>query len=487
VFDRATALRARAQKRVPRVYHPLVHVVGRSGSLARRGFAALLCALESAITPSASIQAFLRARRPDLLLVTPLIELGSQQVDYVKCARQMRIRSVLCVASWDNLTSKGLIRVVPDHVAVWNEAQKREAVELHGARPEQVVVTGAQLFDGWFERQPSRSREDFCRTVGLGSARPFILYVGSSIFIAPDEVGFAERWLAALRHSEHPALRDAGVLVRPHPANSRQWRAFDDTGLGDVAIWPPVGTDPNAPDFRRDYFDSVYYSAAVVGVNTSAQLEASILGRPVFTVCVPEFVHAHDGALHFQHLTGADGAAVTTAASIDEHVDQLAGVLDGDSGVAASASPRRFVESFLRPRGIDVAVAPLFADAITRLAALPRPVPPRPWLMPIRPAAFAAALVSRAVAEDRPAWVYAVRPVITAAIWTWAAAFELRQAWRRHARTARRRASGGIHRWWHESSRAVARRTRRAHKKVVARFRGAGGAAKRIARRAAAR
>ena len=34
----------------------------------------------------------------------------------------------LPVLSWDNLTNKGLIRVQPDQVFVWNEAQKAEAV-----------------------------------------------------------------------------------------------------------------------------------------------------------------------------------------------------------------------------------------------------------------------------------------------------------------------------------------------------------------------
>jgi hypothetical protein len=89
--------------------------------------------------------------------------------------------------------------VLPERIVVWNEAQKTEAVSLHRARPEQVVVTGAQLFDRWFAARPTRSREAFCRDVGLDPSRPFVLYLGSSMFIAPDEVPFAERWVAALR------------------------------------------------------------------------------------------------------------------------------------------------------------------------------------------------------------------------------------------------------------------------------------------------
>ena len=49
--------------------------------------------------------------------------------------------------------------IQPDQVIVWNETQKREAVRLHGVAPDRVRVTGAQLFDDWFDRTPGDSRE----------------------------------------------------------------------------------------------------------------------------------------------------------------------------------------------------------------------------------------------------------------------------------------------------------------------------------------
>ena len=53
---------------------------------------------------------------PDVVLITPLIDLGSDQADYVKACRQLRIPVGHCVASWDNLTNKGLIKALPDRV-----------------------------------------------------------------------------------------------------------------------------------------------------------------------------------------------------------------------------------------------------------------------------------------------------------------------------------------------------------------------------------
>ena len=65
------------------------------GAGARRALASMLALAERMIPTSAAIDAFLAQQSPDLVLVTPLIELGSQQVDYVKSARRLGVRSAL--------------------------------------------------------------------------------------------------------------------------------------------------------------------------------------------------------------------------------------------------------------------------------------------------------------------------------------------------------------------------------------------------------
>ncbi len=481
-FTGAEKLRARAEKRLPRIYVSWIRAIARGGVSTRSAFSAALRQIERLIPTSEALESFIRQHNPDLLLVTPLIELGSQQVDYVKCARRLGVRSALCVASWDNLTSKGLIRVVPDHVVVWNEAQRAEAVTLHGVAPSRVIVTGAQLFDHWFEGRPSRSREDFCRMVGIDPTRPFVLYVGSSTFIAPDEVPFAERWIARLRGSSDPAVAAVGVLIRPHPANSRQWRTFDTTAFPNTGVWPLIGTDPNAPDFRRDYFDSLYYSASVVGINTSAQIEAAIVGRPVFTIRAPEFAHAQDGTLHFRHLVN-DGGIVRVADSLDEHATQMAALLSGPPPAAGAS--REFVQSFIRPRGLDVRVAPVFAKAVDDIQKLPRPAAQRDamWVVALRPLALVIAYVARGLAEDRPLWVYTARPFIAAAVWGAAIVYWLLGGWQALTHTGVKRIRRAAWRAWYESSVSLRKGFRRVNTPLVKLARQAGGAAKRAVRR----
>jgi hypothetical protein len=320
----------------------------------------------------------LKHHRPDAVLVTPVVDFNPEQVDLIKAALTLGIPCAHAVASWDNLTNKGLVQVHPDRMFLWNEAQREEAAELHGFPPERVVVTGAQLFDHWFERKASRDRRTFCEAVGLDPGKPFVLYTGSSVFIARQEAEFVAGWLGRLRASADPLLRDLGVLIRPHPGSAKyadQWRAPEIASHSRVAVFPKGGGYPVTDQAQADLFDSIFHAHAVMGVNTSVMLEAAVIGRRTFTVLDPAFADSQSGMLHFRHLQRP--GCVTVAGSLDEHFDQLRQVLDGPPQPAPDA--REFVHSFLRPRGIDRAANAVLVEAAQDLCKL-KPAPLRlPW------------------------------------------------------------------------------------------------------------
>ena len=312
--------------------------------------------------------------QPDLVVSSPYLSIGSSEADYLRAARRLGIRTALFVASWDNLTNKGLVKIQPDRVFVWNEIQRREAAELHGLDPESVVVTGAQRFDGWFEQRPRWSRAEFCELVGLAPEKPYVIYLCSSPFIAPDEVPFVERLLERLRRDDSP-LRDVGVLVRPHPQNAKQWADADLRPFGGAVIWPPAGEPPVDEVSRAGFYDSMFHSAAVVGINTSALIEAGIVGRTVHTVLDDGFSDTQEGTLHFHYLLEENGGHLHVADSMDSLVDNLARAVNGEID---HEQTQRFIELFVRPRGLDRPATPIFVDAVEELTRIPKPEPEEP-------------------------------------------------------------------------------------------------------------
>lgn len=370
-FQGARKLRARALKKLVKAMSggQRSHLVARcphcdgglvdedvtrllTGDEPPRRLDSLLALVEQAIPSDAAIEALLRAERPDVLLVTPLIRIGSHQSDYVKSAKSIGVPVVFPVFSWDNLSTKGLIHELPDWVLVWNEWQRAEAVEMHRVPPERVIVTGAPRFDHFFAMKPKVSRERFCRKRGLDPSQPILTYLCSSNFVAGRERDFVVRWIEDVRRV--PELARCSIVIRPHPRQKAQWRKFR-RGPGVTIAWPRSVTG------EQLLFDIIHHSAAVVGLNTSAQLEAGIVGRPVLTVLAPEYADGQQGTVHFHYLLKERGGFVDAAPDLETHFRQLSAAV---TGAYDTRSIRPAIERFLRPHGLDRRATAIMVDAI---------------------------------------------------------------------------------------------------------------------------
>ena len=376
-YASAPILRDRARDRVPESIRALADYEGIGHDWVRPLLKTVLRAAERAVPPAPELKDAVMSRRPDVTLVTPLIDLGSYQHDVVRVSRSLGIPTGVCIGSWDHLSSKALIRDQPDQVFVWNDTQKREAVTMHGVQPERVVVTGAQCFDHWFDRQPALSCDEFTRKVGLDPARRFLVYVCSALFEgSPNEAQFVLEWVAALRNSAHEDLRRIGILIRPHPKRSFEWDGIDLSRLDNVSLWPRRGTAPSDAPSKADYFDTLFHSSAVVGINTSALIEGGIVGRAVHTFLLPQFQTCQEGTLHFHYLL--DAGLLRAGRDLAEHVAELATTLAAAD--PAQHSNRAFVEAFVRPHGLTVSATDTFVHAVEHLASLsPEPLRDPLW------------------------------------------------------------------------------------------------------------
>jgi hypothetical protein len=320
---------------------------------------------EQHLPVSDRVKGFLATESPDVLVLASLTVSRSSAMDQLKAARALGISTVAAIQSWDHLSSKAPLHLAPDSTLVWNDVQKQEAVEMHGLPADSVVVTGAQCYDQCFAYQPSRSRDELCSSLGLDPAHPFILYVCSAMSPVPDplEPHFVRAWVSAIRASDDPLLRTAGILIRPHPERMREW---DGVGLDEIPNVALHGGAPIAGDAKADYFDSLHYSAAVVGLCTSAFLEAAILGRPVLTLQLPAYRIHQEGMAHFRYLLTVDGGLLETAHELSTHIRQLGAAIRGDA--AQEERRQRFLATFVRPFGLDIAATPRFVDAVERAA-----------------------------------------------------------------------------------------------------------------------
>jgi hypothetical protein len=304
-------------------------------------------------------------KKPDVVVATPVNHRFSGELEYVKAAKSMGIPTVIINQSWDNLTTKGLYHVVPDLLLVWNEAQKKEAVEIHGIPEENIAVTGAPFFDKWFHHRQCEDRKEFCDKVGLNHKKPFVLYLGSSSKIAEDET-----WLIK---DIHDGLEGVGLLVRPHPANTKHYSKLIDGFVpypsngslkikDDFVVYPIDGELPEDEGSQQDFYNALKQCVCVIGINTSGMIDAVINGKPCIAFMSNKYRLTQRETAHFQQMIETAYVAFTPE-KVAYHIARLIGGEDDRWSVR-----KKFVKQFIRPRGLDRKAGEIAAQEVERIA-----------------------------------------------------------------------------------------------------------------------
>jgi len=347
------------ERRLPRMLQRLFTLRATRALLRHRSTLAAWRRLEVVGRPSRRVRALLEEIRPDVVLVSPTVwPKEPVEADYLRAARSLRIPTIGYLNSWDNLTSKGTIHVLPDVYVVWNDALAQEAVEIHDVPRDLIRITGAAHLDRFFELEPTTTREEICRRMGAAPELPYVVYLCSSRTLISTELAVAESLADAMAKrfgSGAPTL-----MVRPHPTNPGPWQDYERPG---IVVYPKQGDQADSPESWQEYYDQLSGAACVFGLNTTAFLESVVAHRPCLTIVADEFYDTQGRTGHFRHLLAANFLEI--ARDADEVAERVASIL---AGADEKASGRRFfTEWFLRPCGIERPATLEVVDTIERM------------------------------------------------------------------------------------------------------------------------
>lgn len=337
--------------------HPKIYWAAKTrlgAAICSTGFVRwLLRKLESFIQPEPKIVEWLEEYKPNVMVASPYIWSSDLEIEYVKAAQKLGIPTIASVLSWDNLVSKGTYLVKPEWLFVWNNNLMEEAVSLHEFEWKNVFITGAAVYDPWFEIKPSLTREQFCEQCGLDPKNPYVLFLGSSKTITDLDVEFIKALISHFEQVEEG--KRPSIVIRPHPYAPFDMTTFENNW---VKVFPKQGGRPDMDDTRQEYFNTLHYSAAVIGINTTGFLDAAIVDKPCITLMDDQMRYGQ-GA-HFNYLIDADYIEVAQERS------ETFGIIDGIlNGVDAKMeNRRRFVHQFIRPVGMDIPASEVMAGAI---------------------------------------------------------------------------------------------------------------------------
>jgi hypothetical protein len=215
-----------------------------------------------------------------------------QDACLLHAAVQRRIPVVAAIMSWDNLSSKGLVNPRPDHVLVWSDHMRQEAIDIQGIPPERIIETGSLVHDSFATASRYGSRAENLRHLGLDPQRRLIFYGTNHAGAFPDEVEVVKR---IVRWVEDDALGTPCQLwVRLHPqAVSGPFAVaaepYRSLASARVKIeFPPLFDSNLLWDFPKSDLEHLVRvlrdADVVINMGSTLALDAAILDRPVIGI-----------------------------------------------------------------------------------------------------------------------------------------------------------------------------------------------------------
>ena len=151
-------------------------------------------------------------------------------------------------------------------------------------------------------------------------------------------------------------------MIRPHPLNLKIWEGFNRKG---AVIVPRDNRDIfYSTEAKALFFESFYHSKCVIGLNTTAMIEAAIVDKPCMSIIDGRYSATQENSGHFHHLI--DAGILYTANNIADAAAMLDRVLAGDTKVE---DRRCFVRDFIRPCGLEKPASEIMIKVLVGLAS----------------------------------------------------------------------------------------------------------------------
>lgn len=229
--------------------------------------------------------AFFDQYKPDAVFGTNVIH--DVSISLMKAARRRGIPDVGMMKSWDNLSSKGLLRFHPSLLLVNNEIMRGEAMKWNDFPSSQIRVIGIPQYDHYRDPSLLLSREAFCTMMGLDPQKKIVTYFGGGLLTgvlrADDPTDHVTMLNKAIDKQQLP---DINILLRTHPKD-----VFDEAKMATlthVRVYKPgKKLEGMAHDWEFNENDikilvsTIYWSDVTINTGSTMSLEAAIFDKPV--------------------------------------------------------------------------------------------------------------------------------------------------------------------------------------------------------------
>lgn len=256
------------------------------------------------VKPNRSLVRQIKKLNLDVLIDTNLVFQETLDSELISACKKIEVPTIYSVFSWDNLTTKASFAIEPDNYFVWNEFQKKELLEFHEAT-NSIEMVGASRFDTFGSTTYLNKRFNCIR----------ILWLGSSRLGEPDDLKYFENLLEILTEIVDQENISTAVFLdyRMH----FEYRNDDEVTVKINNLQQKYAKITMLLSGKEtDLVSAINQSHLLFAMNTSAILEAALLGKEVIRMAKSTPPPEQEQSSHWKHI-----AKLCTILSV-EHVTE---------------------------------------------------------------------------------------------------------------------------------------------------------------------
>lgn len=255
------------------------------------------------LLPSRSFIDALEKWKPDLVYCPSMVYTDFR---LLKEAKKGRFKTLGMILSWDNLHSKTLLRVFPDHLIVHTDDTVTQVMRYADYPRAQMRVSGLPQYDRYFRRTGVLSRNAFMKSIGADPAKKLIVYAVSGKAGLHIDLGIVKMIREAIQKKDIADIPE--ILFRPYPrydfSMEKVLRLTRELGCLARPVMLHVGEGRDSWEFDEEaisfLINTLAHADAVVALYTTFFIEAAIFDKPLIAVGFDERNVSHwDSAKRF--------------------------------------------------------------------------------------------------------------------------------------------------------------------------------------------
>src|SRR3989344_1010800 len=249
---------------------------------------------ESTLSTGSQVRALFNEYNPDLVFAT-VANYIDIDVPLLREAQRRGVTTIGMMRGWDAFPAHGFLRVIPDTMLLQNEYMRMTGRKYQFIPEDTMRVVGTPAFDWHFRKDLLKSREEFCKDIGIDPEKKIILFGAMEYYWYPRDADIARIFDELVSTGKIPS--DAVMFFRPHPGYEGPVRRVQALAhvIPDMTSFTRIQGDSVQMKERQvsHFVNSLFHSSMVVSVASTIALDGIGFGKPAIAIAFEEIAHPY--------------------------------------------------------------------------------------------------------------------------------------------------------------------------------------------------